>query len=710
MTQSAYSRRLVERDPRLDVDLVEKAHAFAVRAHEGQTRKSKRPYVEHAEEAAAILAELSLDTATVAGALLHDVLEETDTTLEQLREEFGDEIAGLVDGVTKIADLRFESREREQAENFRKMLLSVVRDVRVLLIKLGDRLHNMRTIEHLRPDQIERISRETRDIYAPLAGRFGMARIQRELEDLSFKWLEPGDYRELVTLVQETRDERAASIDELVDPLSAKLETEGIHAQIGGRIKHLMSIHRKMRVRKKRFDEIYDLVAVRIITDTVEECYRVFGIVHTLYKPVHDRIKDYIATPKLNGYRALHTTVVGPRGRLFEIQIRTREMHEQAEFGIAAHWQYKEGKPGDSDLKRSLAWVRQLLEGNIDLTEAHEFLEALKIDLYQDEIFVFTPNGDLKQLARGSTPIDFAYAIHTAVGDSCAGARVNGRLVSLKHELASGDRVEIITSDSARPSRDWLGVVATSRARSKIRHYLREQVDNESLMLGKKIIDREIKKLGVKGREIAIDDVAQGFGFDGAQELAAAVGRGDINVGELSRKLRPESGKARELVERLTRRVRRGGDTGIRIDGVGELMTHFAKCCLPVPGDRVVGIITRGRGISIHRVDCPNTFGPTIDEEHKIDVSWDVGEGQTFPAGFIVKGDLSHGFLADVSRAIADQGIEVSAASMSSEDGQVVARFRVHIGNLRRLKHLMKIVSSLKGVKCVERRRTVREH
>ena len=641
-------------------------------------------------------------------ALLHDVLEETDTTIDELREEFGEEIAGLVDGVTKIAGLRFESREREQAENFRKMLLSVIRDVRVLLIKLGDRLHNMRTIEYLTPAQIERISRETRDIYAPLAGRFGMARIQRELEDLSFKWLEPQEYRELVTLVQETRDERAASIDELVGPLSARLEAEGIQVQIGGRIKHLMSIHRKMRVRKKRFDEIYDLVAVRIITETVEECYRVFGIVHTLYKPVHDRIKDYIATPKLNGYRALHTTVVGPHGRLFEIQIRTREMHEQAEFCIAAHWQYKEGEPGDEDLKRGLAWVRQLLEGNIDLTEAHEFLEALKIDLYQDEIFVFTPNGDLKQLARGSTPIDFAYAIHTAVGDSCAGARVNGRLVSLKHALASGDRVEIITSDSARPSRDWLGIVATSRARSKIRHYLREQVDTESLVLGRKIIDREIKRLGARRRESTLDDVAQSFGFDGAPELAVAVGRGDVSLGELTRKLRPEPGKARELVERLTRRVRRG-DTGIRIDGVGELMTHFAKCCQPVPGDRIIGIITRGRGISIHRVDCPNTFGPSIDEQHKIDVSWDVGEGQTFPAGFVVKGELSHGFLADVSRAIADQGVEVSAATMTSEDGQAVARFRVHVGNLHRLKKLMKTISSLKGVRSVERRRTIRE-
>ncbi len=708
MTQNEFARGLVELDPRLDGDLIERAHAFAVLVHEGQIRKSRAPYVEHAEEAAAILAELRLDTATVAAALLHDVLEETDTTIDELSEEFGEEIAGLVDGVTKITGLRFESRESEQAENFRKMLLSVVRDVRVLLIKLADRLHNMRTIEYLMPAQIERISRETRDIYAPLAGRFGMARIQRELEDLTFKWLEPDEYRELVQLVRETRDERAASIDELVEPLRERLEAEGVHAPIAGRIKHLMSIHRKMHVRKKRFDEIYDLVAVRIITETVEECYRVFGVVHTMFKPVHDRIKDYIATPKLNGYRALHTTVVGPHGRLFEIQIRTREMHEQAEFGIAAHWQYKEGKPGTEDLKRSLSWVRQLLEGSIDLTEAHEFLEALKIHLYQDEIFVFTPNGDLKQLPRGSTPIDFAYSIHTAVGDSCAGARVNGRLVSLKYELASGDRVEIITSDSARPSRDWLAVVATSRARSKIRHYLREQVDTESLVLGRRIIDREIKKLGTKGQALSLDDIAQSFGFDGAHELAAAVGRGDVGVRELVRKLRPDSGKARELVERFTRRVRRV-DTGIKIDGVGDVMTHFAKCCQPVPGDRIVGIITRGRGVSIHRVDCPNTFGPSIDEQHRVTIAWDVGEGQTFRAGFIVKGDMSPGFLADVSRAIADQGVEISAASMTSEDGQAVARFRVHVGNLRRLNKLMKTVSSLKGVKCVERRRSVRE-
>ncbi len=708
MTLSPLVQKLVERDPRLDVDLIERAYAFARRAHEGQVRKSGGPYVEHTEEAALILADLRLDTATVAAALLHDVLEETDATLDELSEAFGEEIASLVDGVTKIADLRFESREREQAENFRKMLLSVVRDVRVLLIKLGDRLHNMRTIEHLTPTQIERISRETRDIYAPLAGRFGMARIQRELEDLAFKWLEPEAYRELVHLVQETREERAASIDELVRPLRERLAAEGIDAPIAGRIKHLMSIHRKMLHRKKTFDEIYDLVAVRIITENVEECYRVFGIVHTLYKPVHDRIKDYIATPKLNGYRALHTTVVGPKGRLFEIQIRTREMHEQAEFGIAAHWQYKEDRPGDEDLKRSLSWVRQLLEGSIDLTEAHEFLEALRIHLYQDEIFVFTPNGDLKQLPRGSTPIDFAYSIHTAVGDTCAGARVNGRLVSLRHELKSGDRVEIITSDSARPSRDWLSTVATSRARSKIRHYLREQADNQSQSLGRKIIDREIKKLGEKGKDISLDDVAQSFGLDDVQELTATVGRGDITVGELTRKLRPESGKARELVERLTRRVRRP-DAGIRIDGVGDLMTHFAKCCQPVPGDRIVGIITRGRGISIHRVDCPNTFGPSIDEAHRIPVSWDVGDGQTFPAGFIVKGDLSPGFLADVSRAIADQGVEVSAASMTSEHGQAVARFRVYVGNLHRLKKLMKTISSLRGVKSVERRRSVRE-
>ncbi|MBD3347661.1 MAG: RelA/SpoT family protein [Candidatus Eisenbacteria bacterium] len=697
---------LLRVDPELDAAVIERAHRRAVEAHSGQLRRSGEPYHTHAEEVAVILTGLRLDSATVAGGLLHDVLEETDVTLSDLRHEFGDEIAGLVDGVTKITGLRFASREREQAEYFRKMLLSVVEDVRVILIKLADRLHNMRTIAHLTPEQIERIAGETRDIYAPLAARFGMARIQRELDDLAFECLEPEEAERIRDLLLTTRPEREAYIEEIAGPIRDRLEGEGVAATISGRAKHLASIHRKMSQRGKRFEEICDLIAIRVITDSVGSCYRVLGTVHTLFTPMHDRIKDYIAAPKVNGYRSLHTTVIGPRGHLVEIQIRSEEMHEEAEVGIAAHWAYKEGGPGDRELRVRLAWVRQLLEGNVDLTDAGEFLEALKFDLYRDEIFVFTPAGDVKQFPNGATPIDFAYSIHTDVGNQCAGARVNGKLVSLKHELESGDSVEIMTSESAHPSVDWLSAVATSKARSKIRHYLRARADDESVVLGRRILDREVKRLGLKSKDVSLDDASQAFGLDSSRQLAAALGRGDIRPGELERKLMPAP-RSRGIVDRIARRVRRP-ETGVRIEGVGDLMVRFAKCCQPVPGDQIVGIITRGRGISVHRMGCPNAFGPTIDAEHRIKVEWDVSEGQTFPAGFIVKGNLTRDFLADVSRTIAEQGVEVTGASMTTEDGVVVARFVVCVGNLHRLRRLMKTIGSIKGVRSVQRRRSLR--
>jgi guanosine-3',5'-bis(diphosphate) 3'-pyrophosphohydrolase len=706
MTGREFAAQLQQIDPKLAIDVVERAHDFAARAHEGQQRKSGEPFIVHCEEASSILAALQLDTATVAAGLLHDALEQCDVDLSDLDREFGEEIAELVNGVTKITGLKFESRESEQAENFRKMLLSVVKDIRVILIKLADRLHNMRTISYLTEEQIERISCETREIYAPLAGRFGMARIQRELEDLAFQKLEPEAYDDLSEQIAETRAEREAYIEEISRPIRERLESEGIAADISGRAKHLSSIHRKMVTRVKRFEEIYDLIAIRIITDDIGGCYRVLGLVHTLFTPVHDRFKDYIAAPKMNGYRALHTTVVSQRGPMVEIQIRTREMHEQAEVGIAAHWTYKEGRPGDEDLRRRLVWVRQLLEGNVGVTEAGEFLESLKVDLYQDEIFVFTPNGDLKHLPRGSTPIDFAFAVHTGVGEHCAGAKVNGKLVTLRHPLSSGDTVDIMTSESAHPSRDWLGMVATSRARSKVRHYIRQQADDESVVLGRRIIDREVKRFGTRAAGVSQDDVAQSLGFDGVRELAAAVGRGDVGMSELTRRLAPEPSRGARIVQRITRKVRRP-ETGIRIEGVGDLMVRFAKCCQPLPGDQIVGIITRGRGISVHRVGCSNTFGPDIDDQHRIAVEWDVAEGQTFPAGFVVTGDLTHSFLADVSKTIADQGIDVTAASMTTEDGLVVARFRVSVGNLHRLKKLIKMIGGLRGVRSVERRRVL---
>jgi len=705
MTGTEFAERLEKLDPRLAPDLIARAHDFASRAHAGQLRRSGDPFIVHCEEVASLLAELRLDSATVAAGLLHDAVEQGAVKLEDLKAEFGEEITELVDGVTKVAGLRFESREREQAENFRKMLLSVARDVRILLVKLADRLHNMRTIAHLTAEQIERISRETRDIYAPLAGRFGMGRMQRELEDLAFMWLEPAAYKELADAVSSTRADHDATIGEIVRPIRDRLAREGVNAQISGRVKHLASIRRKMVARQKRFEEIHDFFAIRIVTGTVGDCYRVLGIVHTLFVPVNELIKDYVASPKANGYQSLHTTVLGPRRRMVEIQIRTPEMHERAEVGIAAHWAYKEGRPGDELLGKRIAWVRQLLEGNLDVTEAAEFLDALKVDLYQDEIFVFTPKGDVKELPKGSTPLDFAYAIHTGVGHRCAGARVNGRLVPLKHTLVSGDTVEIITSDSARPSRDWLGMVASSRAKSRIRHFLRELADGEAVALGRRIIEREVRKGGPSARDVALDDVAQSLGLDGAQELAAAVGRGDVSAAELARKLHPEPERGAGLVSRIARRVGER-DAGVRVDGIGDVMIHYAKCCQPLPGDPIVGIITRGRGISIHRVDCPNTFAPTIDDDHRIKIDWDVDRNQTFPAGFVVTGSPRRDFLAEVSKTIADQEVEVSSATLHLEDGLAVARFEVEVGNLHRLKKLIRTISSLRGVRAVERRRS----
>ncbi|MBD3367572.1 MAG: RelA/SpoT family protein [Candidatus Eisenbacteria bacterium] len=704
MDGSEFAAEVLRIDPCLDDGLVARARETAARAHAGQMRESGDPYVTHCEEVARILAGMELDTASVAAGLLHDTIEETDLTLDDLRKEFGREITELVDGVTKITGLRLESRESEQAEYFRKMLLSVVKDVRVILIKLADRLHNMRTIEFLDSEHIRRISLETRDIYAPLAARFGMARLQRELDDLAFRWLEPEAYESLEAEVAATRGARDAMIEKFARPIRERLEEEGVEATVTGRVKHLASIHRKMVSRGKAFGEIYDVLAVRMVTDTVGSCYRILGIVHTLYVPVHDRIKDFIATPKLNGYRSLHTTVVGPEGQMVEVQIRTGEMHEEAECGIAAHWSYKEGRPCDAELTERLRWVRQLLEGSVEPGDADEFLESLKFDLYSDEIFVFTPRGDLKQLRRGSSPIDFAYAVHTDVGNHCAGARVNGRLVSLRHELKSGDTVDIVTSDAAHPTRDWLALAASSRARSKIRHYLREQADGESVALGRRIIDREIRKAGKKAKGTSLDDLAQSLGLDGARELAAAVGRGEIVAETIAQRLTPQRDGARGLVDRLTRRVRRP-ETGVRIDGLSDIMITFAKCCQPVPGDQITGIVTRGRGISVHRVGCPNTFGPTIDDAHRVPIEWDVRDGQTFPASFVVRGDLRSDFLADVSRAIADEGVEVTGATMSTEGGEASARFRVEVGNLHRLKRLIRIVRRLKGVASVERRR-----
>src|SRR5712691_6642874 len=608
---------------------------MSAQAHRGQKRRSGADYVSHSVAVATILAEQQMDSTTIAAALLHDVVEDSNVSVEDIRRDFGPEVAELVDGLTKLSTLTFRSSAEEQAENYRKLLVSVAKDARVIIIKLADRLHNMRTLEHLDDEKQRRIALETREIYAPLAHRFGMAGVKAELEDLALKFLEPAEYRGLARQVRAKKAERERTIERLRAPLAEELEGAGLRdCEITGRPKNLWSIYKKMKQRGKPFEEIYDLLAVRVLVNTIPECYHVLGIIHHKWTPLQERIKDYIASPKSNGYQSLHTTVFGPTGQLYEIQIRTREMHHTAEYGIAAHWLFKEGKNAD-ELDRHLAWFRQLLELQQDTHTPEEFLEFLKIDLYQDEIFVFTPRGDVKRLPKGATAIDFAFAVHTEVGLRCHGARINGRIAPLHRPLKNGDTVEILTSPQANPSRDWLAHVHTARARHKIRQWIRQEELGKSVELGREILARELRRRRLDppdearlARAAATLSVAHG------EQLLVALGRGDIPVGQIMRALYPDL-PVEELQSpkptafgRVMERLRLG--RGIKIQGVDGLMVRYAQCCRPVPGDSVVGCVSQGRGISIHRNDCPNllTLGAEAERRVEIDRSEERREGK----------------------------------------------------------------------------------
>ncbi|MCJ7508895.1 MAG: bifunctional (p)ppGpp synthetase/guanosine-3',5'-bis(diphosphate) 3'-pyrophosphohydrolase, partial [candidate division Zixibacteria bacterium] len=561
-----------------DIPLIRKAYEFSDRIHKGQLRQSGVPYVEHCLEVAFILAEQHLDSTTIAAGLIHDVVEDTEATLAQLKTEFGEEIAELVDGVTKISELEFRSQEEEQAEYFRKLLLSMAKDIRVIIIKLADRLHNMRTLDSLDPEKQKRIAQETRDIYAPLAHRFGMARIEWELEDLSLRYLEPEVYEELLRKVEEKREDREAYIQEISQPLQRELGKAGIKVKITGRPKHFYSIYRKMKKRIKPFEEIYDLFAIRVIVSTEAECYHVLGIVHTLWKPVEDRFHDYIALPKSNMYRSLHTTVIGPRGRMVEIQIRTHEMHHSAEYGIAAHWLYKEGKRKLDDTDKQMIWLIEVLEWQKDLTNPKEFLEYLKVDLFHDDIFVFTPKGELRQLPRGSTPLDFAYTVHSDIGDHCVGVKVNGRMIPLSTVLNSGDEVDIITSPHQTPSQDWLKIVKTAKARSSIKQWLKQKGYEQALALGKEIFDKELKKQHLPPlSEEELTDLAMSLNYSNLSGMFYALGSGGISMHQILGKITPEKKEIKEsLVEKLIHKAK-GAGKGIRVQGEGNMMFRFAQ-------------------------------------------------------------------------------------------------------------------------------------
>jgi GTP pyrophosphokinase len=690
----------------VDIPLLRKAYEYSNQAHQGKFRESGDPYILHCLEVAFILAEQHLDSATITAGLLHDVVEDTNVTIQQLREEFGEEIAELVDGVTKIGELKFKSAEEEQAEYFRKMLLSMAKDIRVIIIKLADRLHNMRTLDSLDEQKQKRIAQETREVYAPLAHRFGMAKIKWELEDLSLKYLDATAYDELVRKVNERREDREAYIQEITGPLEKELKKAGINAEITGRPKHFYSIYRKMQKRQKPFEEIYDLFAIRITVGTIPECYHALGIVHALWIPVADRIHDYIRLPKSNMYQSLHTTVIGPRGKMVEIQIRTDQMHRTAEYGIAAHWLYKEGRKELDESDKQMVWLREVLEWQKDLTNPSEFLEYLKIDLFHDDIFVFTPRGELKQLPKGSTPLDFAYAVHSDIGHRCTGAKINGRMVSLGTLLSSGDEVEIITSPHQLPSQDWLKIVKTSKARSKIKHWLKQKGYEESLNLGKQILEKELKKhnLGSLSEQEA-SDLAMGLNFKDAEAMFYALGNGNISIAHVLSKLIPPEEKKKpgsSIIKRFVDKAR-GGAKGIKVGGMGNMMFRFALCCQPVPGEEIVGFVTRGRGISIHRTDCANALQMGIENERKIGVEWDVDKDQSFMVKLEVQVEDRKNILKDITEAIADVDTNVRGAEIKGGESVASGSFVIEVKNLSHLNKTLKRIKKVKGVIQVER-------
>ncbi len=689
----------------INTELLTRAFNFSQEAHRNQLRKSGAPYFEHCIEVANILCDLRLDYATIAGGLLHDVVEDTGVSIEEVQEKFGPEIAGLVNGVTKISELKFDSVEEQQAENFRKMLLSMVKDIRVILIKFADRLHNMRTIEYLPDKKRQRIALETREIYAPLAHRLGVAKVKWELEDLAFKTLSPKAYWELVQKITEKRTEREAYIRRITAPIRRELKAAGVVAKITGRPKHFYSIYQKMHAHEKPFEEVFDLLAIRIIVRRVEECYFTLGIVHSLFTPVQERFKDYIATPKSNMYQSLHTTVISEGGKMIEVQIRTEEMHRMAEVGVAAHWRYKEGKEKDDELDKQLTWLRQMLEWQHDIKDPQEFMENLRIDLFQDEVFLFTPKGDLIKLPVGSTPVDFAFAVHTDIGYHCIGAKINGRIVPLNHKLKSGDAVEIITSANQRPNPDWMRSVRTSKARSKIKRWMKESMVEQSQKLGEEILQRMFKRLRLNKTPHELAEIARTFGLSDELQLYSSVGHGEISAQSVIRKILPGDQVQPEnagLFKKFLSKAR-GVSKGVRVQGLDNLLITFGKCCQPVPGDRIMGFLTHGRGVVVHRTDCKNTLQLMQNTERVIEVNWDVEPDKHFMVCLHLLGEDRKNFLRDVSEAIAHTDTNIVRIEMRAENSLVHSNIIVEVKNLHHLTQVISKIGKVNGVFSIER-------
>ena len=703
--------------PGADLELLRKAYIFSAVEHKGQKRASGEPYLVHPIEVASILAEMRMDPTCVAVGLLHDVLEDTLTDPDKIKEHFGQDVLHIVEGVTKISKIPFSTTEERQAENFRKLLLAMVDDVRVILVKLADRLHNMRTLRHLPEERRQRISRETMDIYAPLAGRLGMSKIKNELEDLSFQYLEPEAYRELLTRVQERRQAATEFIGKVRAVVAEKLLAAGIKATVEGRIKRLHSIHQKLRRQRITLEQVYDFVALRVLVSSVPDCYAALGVLHNLWRPVPGRIKDFIAMPRPNGYRSLHTSVIGDEGHPFEVQIRTPEMHSVAEDGIAAHWKYKEGKTGFDADDQAFAWLRQVLEWQHEVQDPHEFLNSLKLDLYPEEVYCFTPNGEVKTLPRGASPVDFAYSIHTQVGHHCVGARVNGKMVPLRYKLTNGDIIEILTSPGHNPSRDWLSLVVTNRARAKIRHYLNTTEKQQALEIGRKHLERELKRYDLSLRKLLaepgrFDSICQELGVGSkADDLLTALGYGKVSLRQVLQRLVPAekieppapAERPRPIADAV-KRLLRVGEERIKVKGTDDLLVYRARCCSPILGEPIVGYITRGKGVSVHSQSCPNVVKLMYDPDRRIAVEWEHGGGTAYEVRISVEVEDRPGLLAAITKALAELDMDIRSAEARTFDDKTAAiELTLRVLDVKHYEKAVRAIRKLPGVLAVSR-------
>lgn len=713
-----------------ELELVDRAHAFAKKAHQGQFRKSGEPFIVHPTSVATILADIKMDAPTITAALLHDTVEDTEISLEDIKGLFSEEVASLVDGVTKVGKIQIESLTESQSRNFRKMLIAMSKDVRVIVIKLADRLHNMRTLMALPEDRRIYKAKETMEIFAPLANRLGINSVKWELEDLSFFYLEPSKYAQIQRMVAETREAREEYLAQAINMLQAELEKVGIEATITGRPKHLYSIYQKMTQREKGFSEIYDLIALRIIVNDVKDCYSSLGVVHTMWSPMPGRFKDYIAMPKFNMYQSLHTTVIGPAARPLEVQIRTKEMHRISEYGVAAHWRYKAKNAGkkksDDDFEDQLSWLRRMLEWQDDTQDPKEFMEALKVDLFDSEVFVFTPKGEVISLRAGSTPLDFAYAIHTQVGHHCVGAKVNGVIVPLGYELQTGDRVEILTQQNSSPSRDWLNIVKTSSARSKIRSYLSKASKGDDVMRGRDILAKEMRKSGLgisSSRSVAaLKELAVELNFNQPDDVFAQIGSGKLSgkhVANLMLKAMQHNAEAHDargqarlnelagmdldskriVKSKVPTKSRSRNNTGVVVKGIDDVLIRLSQCCNPVPGDDILGFVTRGRGVTVHRKDCPNIKDRKENPERFIEVEWDVTKEVTYQVEVYIGAVDRTRLLQDVAIKLSDLGVNITSANtFSNKDGFVEMRFLVQTGSAEQIDQIVRQMRSIEGV------------